>query len=257
MDGKKCQIGFYSFTGCQGEYVTLVHCEDQILDLFSAANVKSFLVAQSDNDDTELDVAFLEGSITTEEEKKRLLEIGGRSDKLVALGTCAMYGGIQAMRNGDQTWNERFKKVYGDTDITVAESFESKPVSDFVKIDAQIPGCPTDEQQLIRGIAKLVKGTDPNPYDLPVCVECRFRGNECLLLKGIFCLGPLTNAGCRAACPTYNLPCVGCFGPVKEANVASEYELLEEKGFSKEEIFRKVRNFGGEGMAELINKLEV
>jgi coenzyme F420-reducing hydrogenase gamma subunit len=71
------------------------------------------------------------------------------------------------------------------------------------------------------------------------------------------CLGPLTNAGCKAACPTYNLPCVGCFGPVKEANIASEYGLLLEKGFGKEEVISRMRIFGGHGMADLIKKLEV
>lgn len=257
MSSKKCQIGFYSFTGCQGEYVTLVHCEDHILDLFGASQVKSFLVAQSENDDTELDVAFLEGSITTEEEKERLYEIRERSEKLVALGICAIHGGIQAMKFGDGIWEERFKKVYGDTELTVADSFESRPVGDFVEIDHEIPGCPTDEHQLIRGIAKLVKGTEPNPFELPVCSECRWRGNECLLLKGILCLGPLTAAGCGAACTSYNLPCVGCFGPVIEANLASEYELLLEKGFSKDEVVRRMRSFGGHGMDKLLKELEV
>ncbi|GAJ03516.1 unnamed protein product, partial [marine sediment metagenome] len=50
-------------------------------------------------------------------------------------------------------------------------------------------------------------------------------------------------AGCQARCPSYGLPCSGCRGPVEEANVASEIEVLKEKGFTQVDIHNHLRTF--------------
>ena len=68
--------------------------------------------------------------------------------------------------------------------------------------------------------------------------------NECLLVKrGLPCAGPVTLAGCGARCPGYNIACVGCRGPVDEANMGSLESILEEKEFKEDEIKRKLRMF--------------
>ena len=250
------KVGIYGFTGCAGDQLVIIHTEDKLLDFFASAEFKSFLMAQSNNDDNcDLDVAFVEGSISTEEEAEEIKEIRKRAKILVAIGTCACYGGVQAQYYGDGHWEERFKMVYPES-VELTKPLESKPISDYVKVDFTVPGCPVDANQILHAFSKAIHGIPPELYKFPVCTECKWQGNDCLLNKGIFCLGPITTAGCGAACPTNNVPCDGCFGPYYDANYESYIKLLLEKGFSKEEIIRKIRIFGGAEFAKKFKEIE-
>ncbi len=252
----KPTLGVYGFTGCAGCQLAILDCEEQLVDLFEAADIKVFYEAMSNNDDeAEVDIALVEGSINTEKQKEELMEIRKKAKILVAFGSCANYGCIQTMAYGDGKWEERFKKVYGDVKFTVGKAMEAQPISKFVKVDAAIPGCCPSTPQMLMAFTKLLNGYMPVYSNAPVCLECRFNENECLLNKGIMCLGPLTKGGCTAPCPTHNTGCVGCWGIIDEANHSAELELLIEKGFKKEDIIRKFRIFGGNIIAEKIDEL--
>jgi len=234
----------------------ILNCEDYLVELFHATEIRSFVMAKSDNHEGDLDVAFVEGSISTEEQLKHLKEIRERAEMLVAIGTCACWGGPQAMMLGRGGYEERYKKVYGNARIAVSKAFEAKPVDAFVEVDLKIPGCPIDKQEFLKAVSKIVAGRHPYLIKSPVCLECKWRENPCILKDGKFCAGPLTKAGCGAVCPSHNLPCVGCWGPTNDLNVSSEYNLLKEKGFGPDEIIRKICKFGGSGVVELVKELE-
>jgi sulfhydrogenase subunit delta len=252
---KNLDVGFYGFTGCNGDQLVIIHSEDRLLDFFASANIKTFSLAKSDNDDSELDLVFVEGSISNQEQVEHVKDIRKRSVFLVALGNCACYGGIQSMELGHEGWDRRFQSVYGENFLEVRTPLESKPIDAFVTVDFYLPGCPIDADQFFSVFANLIRKNAPAIPDYPVCGECRWRENECLLLKGVLCVGPLTAAGCGAACPSHNLPCYGCFGPVQEANVSSEFDLLKEKGFTVDEIKRRLRMHAGSGILKSLKNI--
>ena len=97
----KPKVGIYGFTGCAGDQLLIIHTEKEILNLFGSVDIKSFVMASSNPVEGELDVAFVEGSVSTEEEREHLLEIRKRAKILVALGKCAVSGGPQAMYTGE------------------------------------------------------------------------------------------------------------------------------------------------------------
>ncbi|MEO0075081.1 MAG: NADH:ubiquinone oxidoreductase [candidate division WOR-3 bacterium] len=241
----KSKVAFYNLSGCSGCLLTILNCEDSLLDIFNAADVVSFLMAQSNNVEKEQDIAFLDGSVTTDEQEEFLHELRPRTKKIVCLGNCSCYGGVQAMENEKGTWARRFDKVYGKKYFKVVKPFESKPVDAFIKVDYYIPGCPIDAELFLYNYARLLKDLPVDVPKTPVCLECKWNENECLLLKNRLCLGPVTAAGCKARCPSHNLPCIGCFGPADEANLTSQFSLLKEKGYTFSEIERKLRLFGG------------
>jgi sulfhydrogenase subunit delta len=246
--GKRLNVGLYGFTGCNGDQLTIIHSEDRLLEFFESANIKSFSLVKSDNDDSDMDIALVEGSVSNQEQAEHVKGIRKRSRQLIALGNCACYGGIQAMELGTKGWDQRFKKVYGEGFLELRTPVESKPIDVFVPVDFCIPGCPIDADQFFYCFAHFLHGNRPVFPDYPVCAECRWRENDCLLLKNILCLGPLTASGCGAVCPSHHLPCVGCWGPMMEANVSAEFNLLKEKGFPVEEIKRRFRMHSGSGM---------
>ena len=250
------RVGIYGFTGCAGDQLMILNCEDRLLDLFGALDILSFAMAKSDNRDEELDVAFVEGSISTEEQLEHLKNIRARAKILVAIGTCACWGGPQAMRSDDGGFESRYNEVYGTTKIDLSKAFEARPIDSFVKVDMKIPGCPIDKGEFLSAVSKLVAGRHPYFYKFPVCSECKWKENPCLLMEGRFCAGPLTKAGCGAVCPSHDIPCVGCWGPTDDLNVGGEYKLLVEKGYGKDEIVQKICKFGGLGVARLIKDLE-
>jgi len=256
MAQEKLKIGVYGFTGCAGDQLLIIHSEDQLLDFFNVAEIRSFLMAKSDNIDDELDVAFVEGSISTKEQVEKIKEIRKRSKIVVAIGHCACFGGIQSMYTGDGTYEKRLKAVYGDKiNFEIDTPIEAKPIDAYIKVDYYIPGCPIDQKQFFAAFSKIIHGTKPVSYWFPVCTECKWKENDCLLLKGILCLGHITNAGCGAICPSHNLPCVGCWGLYDDANLKSQINLLLEKGFSKEEILKRFKTFGGPKMTERLKEV--
>jgi len=96
-----------------------------------------------------------------------------------------------------------------------------------------------------KGDCVLVKmATDLRLDGIPVCAECPLHPEECLLSKGILCLGPLTLAGCDAECPATSGRCWGCRGPVtREDIVVRALKRYMELGFNIGEVVETAEIF--------------
>jgi sulfhydrogenase subunit delta len=250
MDQGKLKIGIYELTGCAGDALLILDCEEELINIFKAADIEAFLMAKSDNRNGELDVALVEGSVSTEKEKEELLDIRKRSKIVVAIGNCACVGGIQAAFLEKKEWEKNLKKVYGNIDFSHTKAIQSKPIDAYIRVDHYLPGCPIGQEQFLSTFARMLGGNPPQLYRFPVCVECKWHENDCLLNKDIPCLGPLTLGGCGSICPNHNIPCFGCWGPTEEANLTSEYHLLLEKGFDREMIKKRMANYSGTRIAD-------
>jgi sulfhydrogenase subunit delta len=257
MATNKLKIGIYELTGCAGDALLIVDLEDELINIFKAADIEAFLMAKSDNDDeSPLDVALVEGSITTEKDLAELKKVRERAKVLVAIGICAGLGGMQAAFLDPKEWEKNFKAVYRGMEMTNTKPLQSKPLDAYVKVDYYLPGCPIGRGQFLSTLTRLVTGNPPDLYRFPVCMECKWNENDCLLNKNILCLGPLTAAGCDSTCINNNLPCVGCWGPAEEGNRTAEYQLLREKGFDPEFIKSKMANFSGTRITEFFAKFK-
>jgi sulfhydrogenase subunit delta len=241
----KPRIGIFGLSGCWGEQIVILNCEDQLLSIIGAAEIVDFLGGSSVNDkDGPLDVAFVEGSVANEREERQLQKIRERSRHLVACGTCACFGGVGAMATG-RPRAEVILDVYGSSGPAARWDIgPHRPLSDFVPVNLQIPGCPMEKADFLLATASLLNGDMPVFPSYPVCHECKMTENDCLLVsQGALCAGPVTAAGCGARCPGYNVPCIGCRGPVEESNDASLENILVAKGVSPVDIRNKLRTF--------------
>ncbi|HUU52095.1 MAG TPA: hypothetical protein VMW92_03620 [Candidatus Heimdallarchaeota archaeon] len=256
MNNNKPKIGIYELTGCAGDALLILDCEEELLDIFQAADIQSFLMAKSDNIDGELDVALVEGSVTTEKEIEELKDIRQRAKIVVAIGLCATAGGLQARFTDPQEWEKNLEKVYGDVEMIHTKALQSKPIDNYIDVDFYLPGCPIGKEQFLNFFTRLVGGSPPEKYPNPVCVTCKYNENSCLLKQGLPCLGPLTADGCGSVCINHNLPCLGCWGPVEGANLTSEFYLLKEKGFDTEYIKKIMANYSGTKNKTFFDQLE-
>ncbi len=177
-------------------------------------------------------------------DEQRLRRIRERSDLLVAVGTCAVWGGVAATeRRGSHA--ELAEEVYGEG----ARWYDIRPAraaGQIVHVDMAISGCPIEKDEFLRAVSNLLNGDVPLRAEYSVCLECKQREYPCLLLdQGGLCCGPITAAGCQARCPARGVGCIGCRGPVDEANFASAMEMLEKQGYSTDDLIKKLSTFAG------------
>lgn len=243
LHAMKPRVGIFGLSGCFGEQIVILNCEDQLLSLCGEVEFADFRTASSVNDtDGPLDVAFVEGSVGTRREEAALRRIRERATLLVAIGSCACFGGVAAAWDG-KSREDAAVEVYGAA-AAGYDSLPHRPLRDFVRVDASIPGCPMEKEEFLQAVACLLNGDLPQPVTYPVCAECRMKEQECLLLAyGIHCSGPVTAGGCGARCPGFNSPCIGCRGPADDANVASMEAIITKAGYTVEDFRRRQRLF--------------
>lgn len=233
---KRLRIAIAGLTACSGCQLTFLNCEEELPRLLDHISIEYFpLACDPASDIPELDAALVEGAVSTPADLLMLQRLREKSRILVAYGTCAVWGGIAAIKNGiDRA--PLIAAVYGTTP-PISGSFDPTPLHRHVAVDFGIAGCPPEKHEVLQTIAALARGTLPLLPEYPVCMECRSRELVCLLLEeGQACLGPVTRAGCRARCPAVSVGCEGCRGPIDEANAAEELELLQSRGYSTAKV---------------------
>ena len=216
----KPKLAVWKFTSCDGCQLTLLDCEDDLLPLAERVEVAYFLEATRARVEGPYDLSIIEGSITTPEDIGRIHEIRRQSGALVAIGACATAGGIQALRNFADV-GDFLTAVYA-TPAYIETLATSTPVAEHVHVDFELQGCPPNKNQLLEVIGAFLDRRRPAIPSHSVCVECKRRGNVCVMVAhGTPCLGPVTHAGCGALCPTYHRGCYGCYGPMETPNTGS------------------------------------
>ena len=237
------QVAFFSFASCEGCQLVVLECEDELLDLVGAVDIIRFREAMDPvGDQSHYDIAFIEGSMTREEDVAKLKQIRERTDILIALGACAWPGGVNALKNL-QPLDAVRRSVYGDK-ADVFDTMPTAPIDAYVKTDYFLRGCPIDRTEFLECVKALLLGKPPVFKDYPMCVECKLRENACLFHKGYWCLGPVVRAGCGAICPSHGDACEGCRGPIDHPNRNAHVEVLREFGLTADDIMKRFQLFG-------------
>ena len=248
MSNAKPRLAVWKFSSCDGCQLTLLDCEDELLEVAGQVEIAYFLEASRATDPGPYDLSLVEGSITTADDIERIREVRRLSGHVVSIGACATAGGIQALRNFADV-REFTSVVYAHPEyIQTLET--STPPSAHIEVDFELHGCPIDKHQLLEVITAFLHGRRPQIASHSVCFECKRRGTVCVMVsKGIPCLGPVTHAGCGAICPAYNRGCYGCFGPADTTNVPSLVPALTAAGMSEFQLTRVFRTFNAEAPA--------
>jgi len=231
----RLRIAVIKLTSCSGCLIQFLNMEDELPELMKFIEFTYFLEVNSEPKSGPYDVTFIEGSVTTEEEVELIKKFRSWSEVVVALGACSTTGGIQALRNWSNV--EEFKRYVYPRPEWINTLDKSRPISDFIKVDYELGGCPVSRDLLSYFIRQLIKGKRPVTLTESVCNECKRKGIQCVIVsKGIPCLGPITRAGCGALCPSFGRGCYGCQGPARGVNPLALAKRFEEMGLSKEDI---------------------
>lgn len=239
---RKPRLAVWKFASCDGCQLTLLDCEDALLALADAMEIAYFPEATRGGVRGRYDLSLVEGSITTPHDAERIQEVRRRSKKLITIGACATAGGIQALRNFADV-QAYASLVYARPDY-IRTLATSTPIADHVPVDFELRGCPISKQQLLEVVSAYFAGRRPVTPPHSVCVECKLKGNVCVMVAhGTPCLGPVTHAGCGALCPSYDRGCYGCYGPKETPNAPSLSGRLARLGVESGALRRLYRTF--------------
>jgi len=206
----------------------------------------------------EADVGIITGGVRNEENKKIAEEMRKKCKTLIALGSCACFGGLPALANQFMV-DEIYEKVFrgsistdsADTPTQIVPPLTDRvyALHEVVNVDLKLPGCPTTPEMVAEALTALLEGKEIKLSEKSVCDECPTIRKEkavanlkrplesvefepgkpldtvrCFMEQGFLCNGPATRSGCGGAdkiprCVKAYMPCRGCFGPLSdEAN---------------------------------------
>jgi coenzyme F420-reducing hydrogenase gamma subunit len=236
------KLAVWKFASCDGCQLTLLDVEDDFMDIAGAIQIAHFPEATRAVVEGPYDLSLVEGSITTPHDAERIREVREVSRTLVAIGACATAGGIQALRNYADV-GDFLKIVYAHPEY-IDTLATSTAIEDHVEVDFELRGCPISKKQLVEVIDAFIHKRKPNIPGHSVCVECKLRGTNCVMVaQGIPCMGPITQAGCGAICPAYDRGCYGCFGPAESPNIDSLASWWSDLGVGRVDLVRALRTF--------------
>ncbi|HXX63555.1 MAG TPA: oxidoreductase [Bacteroidota bacterium] len=242
MVPKKPKIAVFKFASCDGCQLSLLDAEDELLLVAGAVDIANFPEASRRVVKGPYDIGLVEGSITTPHDVERIREIRKECRVLITIGACATAGGIQALRN----WKDvkEFTRIVYASPEYISTLDRSMPVGSYVHVDFELRGCPINKHQLLEVLNAFLNGRKPTIPTYSVCMECKLRGTVCVMVgQETPCLGPVTQAGCGALCPSYARGCYGCFGPMENPNTSSLSHHFTELGQSKSDIMLAFRGF--------------
>jgi coenzyme F420-reducing hydrogenase gamma subunit len=240
----KPSVAVYKFSSCDGCQLSILNLEDELLDLVGAVEIAYFLEARRRTLPGPYDIALVEGSVTTPHEVERIRQIRQDAKFLVALGTCATAGGIQALRNFTKV-QELALAVYQHPEYLHTLE-KSSPIAEHVKVDLELWGCPINKYQLLEVVQAVLQKRRPNLPTHCVCLDCKRHDTVCVVVsQGVPCLGPGTRTGCGALCPANGRGCYGCFGPAPNADLQAVSTALRPFERFPGELHQLLRNVSG------------
>ena len=232
---KKTIVAVHKFSSCDGCQLGFLNLGEQLLSLSEMVDIVHFAEAGMLDESASVDIAFVEGSISTEKDVQRIKSIRDTSNYVITIGACATAGGLQALRNmaDAEQWHQA---IYAKPSFVETLS-TSTPIAEHIKVDYELWGCPISTRQLLWTIRSLLFGASPETETEKVCMECKRQQNVCVMVtKKIPCMGPVTKTGCGALCPQFGRDCFGCFGPAKDANTDSLSHAFQGFGLLPKEI---------------------
>ncbi|NTU66424.1 MAG: hypothetical protein HGB08_00705 [Candidatus Moranbacteria bacterium] len=241
MNLPKPRVAIVSLTSCEGCQFVLLDLGERFFEFVKSVELVDFrMVEDQEDDNLQLDLVLVEGNPVTEENVETLKRVRARAKVLAALGNCAAMGGVPEIKNyqkGKSTIKHVYKYIHGISNP------EIKEIDNFVKVDFVFPGCPIDGEEFLKYMPELLKGNVPQIPDQAVCLECRKKGNKCLLLEKKPCFGPMILGGCDAVCPTARMGCQGCRGLRPEGSIKVMRATL--KSMMTDEEFENVTEIYG------------
>ena len=166
----KLKIGTCWLDGCSGCHMSLLDIDEAIVGELQKAHIVFGPLVDAQQYPEGVDVAVVEGAVSSQDDLKLAQTVRARSKVVVALGDCAVTSNVPSMRNGIPT-RKLLERVYVEgacekrgvpTDGVPALLKQAVPVHDVVKVDVHVPGCPPKPNAILFALSELLEGRRPD-----------------------------------------------------------------------------------------------
>jgi NAD-reducing hydrogenase small subunit len=152
---KKLNVGIFSFTGDEGCVIYFLEMlNERYKEWFELIDFKHARILKRKSIVKDIDVAFVEGAISSKKEEEKLKEVRNNSKRVVAIGSCAISGNPSNQRN---FFNMETKQEIDFLLKRFNMNEKVLPISEFVKVDDVVPGCPMIEENFVEVLTKYLK----------------------------------------------------------------------------------------------------
>lgn len=169
----KKRIGTVWLGGCSGCHMSLLDIDERILEVAKLADIVKCPIVDG-KEFPKVDVAIIEGSVTSDEHLHELLHIREQAKVIVALGDCSVMANVTGMRNYFQL-QDVFDAAYSEACVSNDSQGQVPnhpallrlhdkvvPLQEVVEVDYVIPGCPPDADAIFYVLAELLNDRVPD-----------------------------------------------------------------------------------------------
>jgi F420-non-reducing hydrogenase small subunit len=255
MSSEKIRLNTDWLCDCGGCHVALVDLHEKILNVLEVIQIQKCPVLTDEKSYPEADIGILTGSIRTEHDRHAAQEMRKKCKKIIAFGTCAVYGGLHGAglaHSREEIMDTVYRRMpttrtdfIPDTGVTGLEKMVT-PVDEVIDVDLYLPGCPPHPQFIFEGLTALIENRETKARQQTVCAGCRRQMKKtdamaikdpndpavedgiCFLCQGVICLGSVTLDRCLAPCPNHGIACSGCAGPTMQILTEPTHDIRTE-----------------------------
>lgn len=171
MSGKKLRVATTSLAGCFGCHMSLLDIDERLIDLLELVELDASPLTDKKHAGP-CDLALIEGGLCNAENVHVLRELRKQCKILVAVGACAITGGLPAQRNNLDV-RDCLRSVYlggpglagglipNDPELPLPLA-QVHPLHDVVKVDYFLPGCPPSADAIWQFLTDLLAGRTPS-----------------------------------------------------------------------------------------------
>ena len=156
--------------GCSGCHMSLLDMDERLLELSEEFDLVYSPLVDYKIFPEGVDVALVEGAVSSDEDENRIRMIRKRTKMLVALGDCAVTGNVPSLRNTIPV-DAILKRVYEENvtgpRATPADGLPKllarvRPVHEVVPVDVFVPGCPPSADMIYKILVETLAGKVPD-----------------------------------------------------------------------------------------------
>ncbi|MFA5888378.1 MAG: hypothetical protein WC852_06740 [Candidatus Nanoarchaeia archaeon] len=152
---QKKKVGVFSFTCCEGCSIVFIELlNKRFFEYRDEMQIDNFRALKKSDKIGKLDLAIIEGAISTASEKNKLLKIRKNAKTIMAIGSCANTGMPSSQRN---FFDEEKKKKIQPLLEKLHQLKTIEPLKKYVKVDIQVNGCPISRNELDDKIEQYLK----------------------------------------------------------------------------------------------------
>ena len=168
---KKVKVATVWLDGCSGCHMSFLDIDEKLLDLAGKVEIVYSPLVDNKIFPENVDLTLVEGSVSSDEDLRKIQSIRKKTKILVALGDCAVTGNVPSMRNHFNP-NAILRRAYVEN-VTIGGQIPDvglptllpkvKPVHELVKVDFHLPGCPPPSEVILYLIGELLEGRAYRP----------------------------------------------------------------------------------------------